>query len=304
MVHLLPLLAAVLVKQAAATTCDCYLSDGSAAAYFRNHGFWDFRSLSQYAGVPPVIDSIDGNLHANHTSDFFVEDSDFTKFWTASQYGDASADFPDVLTYNNLYIQKDTDAGGSNTFLTMRTTRLPNFQTDAGLNSKEKYLHASIRMHARVRGSSGACASVFTYLSTPPGAPLQESDIEILTKEDAHIIHYTNQPSSVQGGAHVVELNGATWEDWATHRLDWTQGNTTYYFNTSEMIKSGFQVPVDPSLIIMDMWSNGGSWSGKMDLGGEAYMHVQWVEILYDEVNSSDCTKVCTIQDPGVVTQK
>ena len=53
-------------------------------------------------------------------------------------------------------------------------------------------MHASIRIRARVAGSPGACAGIFTYLDDE-----QESDIEILTRDDRSTMRATNQPGVV-----------------------------------------------------------------------------------------------------------
>lgn len=89
---------------------------------------------------------------------------------------------------------------------------------------------------ARVRGASGACAGIFTYLGDS-----NEIDIEMLTKEGPGIINYTNQPGSKPGAttryslskaqksarshardlAEAVKRAGIQYSDWHEHRIDW-----------------------------------------------------------------------------------
>ncbi|OAQ59885.1 xylanase [Pochonia chlamydosporia 170] len=284
--------------------CDCYLTDGSSPTYFTSHGFWDFRSLSQYVSSPAVIDSVDGNANSPTTSAFFDWGTPLRDFWAPQQYKNGDTAFPMVKTFNNLYIQAN---GGSNTYLRMRSTRLPGFQTAAELQSNEMLDHASIRMYSRITGSTGACGSVFTYLHSENPADVQESDIEMLTKGDHNLVHYTNQPGvlngePVPGATHEINLpGGKQWSDWTTHRLDWTPGKTTFYADGQQVLVSDFQVPRDKSYVLLNMWSDGGSWTGSMPQGGEATMDVQWVEILHGVTNKERCRNVCSVDLSGEV---
>lgn len=287
--------------------CDCYLSDGRFPTYFKNHGFWDFRSLGQYAKVPPVIQTLDGNKNADFTSPVFNWDSDFAKFWGPQHWAkNEDTAFPMVNSFNNLYIEKNNN-GDSDTFMTMRTSRLPAFQTAAEFESQSPLDHASIRMLAKTHGSSGACTSVFTYKGANQPRDVQECDIEMLTRDDAHYIHYTNQPGVLNGdivpGAsrNVTLPNGLQWSDWVKHRLDWTPGRTTWSANDAEVASQTFQAPRDPSIVLLNAWSDGGEWTDKMPEGGEAYQNVQWIEILYNVADKASCNKVCSVDKSPVV---
>lgn len=288
--------------------CDCYVTDGRFPTTYQNHGFWDFRSLSQYAGVPAVIQDLDGNLNAPVTCPLFDWSNAFTTFWGPQHWKNGNNDFPMAMTYNNLYIEKN-GGGQSDTFMTMRTSRLPGFQTAAELQSMDKHDHASIRMLARSHGSPGACTSVFTYLGAEHLKDVQECDIEMLTRETDTAIHYTNQPSyledgtTVDGASYNVTLpNGLKWSDWITHRLDWTPGRTTLSVNGQETHTQTFQAPRDPSLILLNAWSDGGVWTGKMPSGGEAYQNVQWIEILYNLLPAgAACNRNCSIDKSPLV---
>lgn len=282
--------------------CDCYLSDGRFPAYFKSHGFWDFRSLSQHARVPPVINTIQGNKDADFTSPVFNWESKFTQFWGPQHWAkNENTDFPMVNSYNNLYIEQNTD-GKSDTYMTMRSTRLPGFQTAAEFESINYLNHASIRMMAKTRGSPGACSSVFTYKGAPSLKDVQECDIEILTRDPQTALHYTNQPSYLEDGSTVngasrnISLpNNKKWSDWTKHRIDWTPGRTTWSADNVEVGTQTFQAPRDNSLVILNTWSDGKTWTGKMPQNGEAYQHVQWIEILYNIVDKGSCNRVCSV---------
>lgn len=41
-------------------------------------------------------------------------------------------------------------------------------------------------------------------------------------------------------------------------------------------------MPRKPSGVILNMWSDGGEWSGIMPVGGQAELQVQWVQVLFN----------------------
>ena len=41
-------------------------------------------------------------------------------------------------------------------------------------------------------------------------------------------------------------------------------------------------VPTKPAVLAVNMWSDGGEWSGRMKVGGRATMDVQWIEVVYN----------------------
>lgn len=41
-------------------------------------------------------------------------------------------------------------------------------------------------------------------------------------------------------------------------------------------------IPVTASTLMIDMWSNGGSWSGKMPIWGEANLEIEWIELAFN----------------------
>lgn len=303
------LLAAAPAALAATTVddsqCDCYLSNGTKPTYYANHMFFDFRSLSQYASIPDLISTLEGNANAGFTSDYFNWESEFAQTWGLQNWSNEDADFPMQNTFNNIYIQENTDdVPASDTFLTMRTARHDGFQSASEFETIEQHQYASMRMFARTIGSEGACTAMFTYRDAAELANVQEADIEVLTSDADNVIHYTNQPSytdaggEVEGASETVTLaNGLTWSKWATHRLDWTPDQTVWSVEGLQTAVNSFQVPKDASSLIFNAWSNGGSWTGKMDEGGVAYQQIQWIEILYGPAEASSCQKVCSIDE-------
>ncbi|KAJ4263463.1 hypothetical protein NW762_006282 [Fusarium torreyae] len=298
---------------AIAQDCDCYVTEADGPQYFTGHSFFDFRSLSQYAGVPGLIDTLEGNAQAGYTSAFFSnENSQFRQFWGPQNWWNENEEFPMQNTYNNLYIEDNNDASpSSDTWLTMRTARHNGFQTASEFESILKYQHVSMRMYARTKGSPGACTAMFTYLKGNTLAEVQEADIEILTKDDPIIVHYTNQPSytdeggTVEGAHLDADLpDGLTWSDWAKHTIDWTPDATIWRVNDKENWRNSFQVPRDPAQLSFNAWSDGKDWTGTLPVGGAAYQQIQWIEILHGRTDADSCSRVCSVDgEPGELEQ-
>ncbi|KAF4632916.1 hypothetical protein G7Y89_g5201 [Cudoniella acicularis] len=171
------------------------------------------------------------------------------------------------------------------TYLTLSTTRLQSSQQAGEVYYKPTNLsHASIRVLARVSGAPGAVAGIFTYCNDTT-----ESDIEILSRDPATSIHYSNQPTTTGSGATVPGStwnasmpSGASWTSWNVHRLDWIPGRSAWYVNGVQMAITTVNVPRTPSAFILNMWGNGNAWSGVMDVGAGAELQIQWVEMAFN----------------------
>ncbi|KAI0023282.1 concanavalin A-like lectin/glucanase domain-containing protein [Xylariomycetidae sp. FL0641] len=315
--------------------CDCYLTNASSSNYFTTHKFFDFRSLSRYAKVPnPIEDALDSS-EANATSDFFASDG-WTEYWGTQSWNNSasvrSGDAPVLMVHspNNIYIEKNQDeSAASDTFMTLRTLRLEDYQSAAEFESQSQDYHfLSIRMYARTVGAPGAVTAMFTYKdSGDPNqlAHVQESDLEIRTIDPPDAVQYTNQPSySSQGSDKPEATRNATFPgrrsraEWAVHRMDWTPLNTTWYINGEDVASIKFQTPRDPSMVIFNAWSDGGYWTGNMSVGDEAQLQVQWIELVYNSTgydkrrdvrgttelprrdkkgDEEGCSNVCSIDD-------
>lgn len=145
--------------------------------------------------------------------------------------------------------------------------------------------YASIRLLARIRGNAGAVAGMFTYYNDTV-----ESDIEILTQDSATRVEYSNQPT-VDGKGDVIPgsnfntsiAGGSTqWTDWNVYRLDWLPGRSAWYVNGQMAASTKVNVPEDESMVIVNMWSDGGFWSGNMSVGAEAELQIQWIEMVFN----------------------
>ncbi|KAI1037086.1 hypothetical protein LB503_008963 [Fusarium chuoi] len=281
--------------------CECYLTNGTNSAYYSRHSFYDYRNLGDYAGVPSPVQN--ASRKAGVTSDYFNSDA-WDDSWSIQDWsnrgkgvslsGDATVLM--INSPNNIYIEKNGDKdAASDTFLTMRTMRLPGFQSAAEFDSVSTYHYVSVRMLARVTGSAGACMAIFTYLGGEELADVQEADIEIMTRDPKNRVQYTNQPSFTEDGDDIPKATrngtlpkGVGWDDWVVHRLDWTPKRSTWYANGQEVASIEYQTPKDPAQIILNAWSDGGSWSGNMSLNGAAYMQIQWIDMVYNVTKDNE----------------
>ncbi|WYZ40729.1 hypothetical protein EsH8_IV_001070 [Colletotrichum jinshuiense] len=284
------------------SVCDCFLAN-TTSSYFTNHLFFDFRNLAQYANVTDVLQDWDASANAPATSDYFNSD-DWTSVWGIQSWNNSDKMGKDgndatvrmVNSPNNIYIEKNTDNdASSDTFMSMRTVRLKDFQTSAEMESVSMGYHfVSVRMLARTIGDPGACTALFTYREADKYADVQEADIEVLTRDPDDRIQYTNQPSFDSEGNTIDRStqngtmpSGTSWREWAVHRLDWNSKSSTWLVDGRKTSSISFQVPHDPSRVMLNSWSDGGSWSGIMNVGGSAVMQVQWLEMVFNTTEAS-----------------
>lgn len=273
--------------------CDCYLTNGTNQAFYAQHRFYDFRALQEYSGVPDLLTSQTSTTYASNTSDFFESD-DWNSAWNIQNWNNSDqlgATVPTLFinSPNNVYIESEAETGNE-TFLTMRTARLPNFQSGAEIHSiAYSYHYLSLRILARTTGNMGGVTAMFTYLAADDPANVQEADLEIRTVDPRTVIQYTNQPSVTDDGAVETQASvnatmpyGLSWTDWAVHRLDWTPTQSTWYVDGQPIATISYQVPRDPTSVLFNVWSDGGSWAGNMSVGGSAYMNIQWIEMVFN----------------------
>lgn len=286
--------------------CDCYLTNGSVPEYYTDHRFFDFRSLSEHVSIPDIDDTLSESA-AEPIADNYFKSDDWTESWRVQHWNNTKnlkkslADenknndkIPMTNSFSNVYIQKNEDEDASSeTFLTMRTKRLEEFQTAAEFESADEYHFASVRMLARTIGSPGAITALFTYRDGGSLAKVQEADIEILTRGPRDQIRYTNQPSYTEEGDDIPQATknatipgGREWSEWLVHRLDWTPKASVWYIDGVEAARIEFQTPRDPSQVVLNAWSDGGIWSGKMEVNDEAFMQIQWIDMVFNRTES------------------
>lgn len=276
--------------------CNCFRTNGSSQGYFAYHRFHDYRNVAAASPAPAVVSNVNSATNAPPTSNFFAA-AQWTSDWSIQNWNNSGDLNPDggatvlrINSPNNIYIEQSKDSDPSYTsYLTLRTSRLPGFQSAAEIDSTEQnYHYMSARFMARVVGSAGACAGMFTYLGNSNPNKIQEADIEILTGGPRNKVQYTNQPSTVNGNdVPQATINGTVpyvrdWSVWNIYRMDWMPKQTSWYMNGMSVANISFQTPTDPAGLILNMWSDGGVWTGNMSLYDEAYLQIQWIELVYN----------------------
>lgn len=266
--------------------CSCYVVPSGAQSntpeYFQYYRFYDFRNLSgAMQNVPLINNSQNASLVPTWQPEIFNSD-DFVADWGMQNWSTpASEDFPVPMSnsYANIFIGKDRNS----TFLSLRTSRLNDYQTAGEMENQQKNLmHVSMRMYGRVKGASGAVAGFFTFFDDN-----NESDIEVLTRDPEDQIRYTNQPSvDKQGNEITAASTGPTnlpaWNEWQTHRIDWLPKHSYWYLNNKQVAANTYSVPRKPSFLVLNMWGNGGEWSGNMTAGDQAEFQIQWIEMTFN----------------------
>lgn len=111
------------------------------------------------------------------------------------------------------------------------------------------------------------------------------------------------------------------WTDWHTHRIDWVDSKSSWFVDGRHYLDKAYGVPTVPSYLILNMWSDGGVWSGEMQPLHEARLEIEWVEMVFNVSDESpsrsrsktrrrllrrasqaagdDCRVVCTVDDAG-----
>lgn len=156
----------------------------------------------------------------------------------------------------------------------------------ARLNNETVGINQTITLHEGLP-PSGACAGIFTYHDR-----ITESDIEILTRDPSHVVHYANQPDydfendrEIPGASTIAEIP-VPWTTWATHRLDWLPDISRWLVNDQIVDARTYRVPDLQSMVVLNLWSDGGLWTGDMKLGDSIYMGIEYIELIYNR--SSD----------------
>lgn len=180
-----------------AGNCSCYVVNSGASStptYFQYHRFWDFRQIAadtgnSYVSTPPTVnDTQDSGLEPVWNPEFFDTQTWHADWQIMNWSKNATEEFPVrmVNSLANVYLQQDESENGS--YVTLRTTRLEDFQSAAEVENLQKnMLHASMRIYGRVRGAKGAVAGFFTFADDD-----NETDVEILTSDSENTIRYVS----------------------------------------------------------------------------------------------------------------
>ncbi|KAJ5120300.1 Endo-1-3(4)-beta-glucanase [Penicillium bovifimosum] len=258
----------------------------------------------------------------------------FERDWSSQNWKrDGSFISPVVMvnSKSNVFFTRDHERQDPHaTYLVMRTTRFSNYTSAAEIETRLRDIYrCSLRVRLRFlptnfivsepaqsqewppnnpkrhprpppndhpitvpdgKPSPGACAGIFTYhdLTT-------ESDIEILTRDPSHRVHYANQPDydfaadeEIPGASTIADLP-VPWTNWSTHRLDWQADMSRWFVDGQIQDARSYGVPELQSMIVLNLWSDGGLWTGDMGIGDSVYLGVEYIELAYNR--SSDVSR-------------
>ncbi|KAF1940093.1 concanavalin A-like lectin/glucanase [Clathrospora elynae] len=288
-----------------AAECNQFSTNGSTAARYDFYRFYDFRNLHISGDSPSISASSNGKSK-------IVAATPWSSGWDSKNWHRPAAKedtLPMQYAPSELSISNNTDAPEQHsTYLTLHTTLLQDgTQLAAELDYTEyNVTYASMRMSARVHGARGAVAGFFTYHNDT-----NESDIEIMTGDPSSQVHYSNQPTtnpetdaSIPDATFNVSMAAdASTSTWNVYRLDWVSNRSAWYLNGAQSASTEVNVPGAESMLILNLWSNGGKFSGRMETGDEAWFDIQWVELLFNTTASASAPgggTVCSAEhSPG-----
>ncbi|KAJ5479524.1 hypothetical protein N7530_005033 [Penicillium desertorum] len=258
----------------------------------------------------------------------------FERDWSSQNWERRSTPVAPVLMINskhNVFFTQDSDEDDPRaTYLVLRTTRFSEYTSTAEIETRIRNIYrCSLRVRLRLLPASsvvsqpplhkewpprdpkrhrvapfnngtiplhgnrppyGACAGIFTYHDATC-----ESDIEILTRDPSHRVHYANQPDydfdadrEIPGASTIAEVP-VPWTRWSTHRLDWLSDMSRWYVNNEMQDAKSYGVPDLESMVILNLWSNGGLWTGDMRIGDSIYLGIEYIELVYNR--SSDVSR-------------
>ncbi|PLB35919.1 glycoside hydrolase family 16 protein [Aspergillus candidus] len=213
----------------------------------------------------------------------------------------------------NVFLTPHPDAPAPATTLMLRATRHADHTSTAEIESTiDSIKHCSLRVRMRLVNLSptpgpvppGVCAGLFIYNSAT-----SESDIEILTHDPLTMAHYANQPdydpvtdAIIPGSMVIVPDLPRPWTEWSTHRLDWVPGESAWYADGKLVARLAYGVMQTEGRPILNLWSDGGGWTGDMPVGSSVGMAIEWVQLAYNLTTDAvgQCETVCDVEQMGV----
>lgn len=87
----------------------------------------------------------------------------------------------------------------------------------------------------------------------------------------------------IPGASSKVDMPAfAYWTDWHDYRLDWSATHSRWFLDGELMLEKTYSVPQTPMTLILNLWSDSGSWSGQMAVGDTVELGVQWVDMVFN----------------------
>jgi hypothetical protein len=139
---------------------------------------------------------------------------------------------------------------------------------------------ARFSVHA---ASEGSVAGFFFYANDT-----QEIDVEIPSRFPEAAVHLANQPST---SLDVYSPNNATRDMVQEYRFDWSEGATSWYIENvpAWSVEGGDKdVPVVDGTISLNMWGNGGPFSGKTPPSTDNVMRIESITMYFNTSSKAE----------------
>lgn len=168
---------------------------------------------------------------------------------------------------------------------------------------EQEVLYGSFRAEFRVlveeETKGGACAGFFYYFVRPPPAPASwmraqrnadllqddksEIDIEIITSDDTHSVHYTKHLGA--NSSTSKDFLREPFTSFQEHRFDWSP-HALYFYQNGERVKTlGGKIPDKPGHIHINLWADDSEWTGR-PADRDVRMEVRRVALYYNTSRS------------------
>ncbi|RPA88276.1 concanavalin A-like lectin/glucanase [Ascobolus immersus RN42] len=290
--------------------CDCFTTTSSRGKtiLYANYEYHDFRSF------PSTLSASDASVKSLKSTPLTTNKT-FTDDWSIQDWKsqiNPEADFSVVNQVSNILpIQRSalkTSSSGADgvdeSQLLLRsykpTGSKQQYAAEMEHRNKDVFT-ASVRVNASMYGDPGAVIGIFFYRDGK-----SETDLEILTRDKHNIVRCTNQPALDEDGneipeaSTIVEIDGS-WTDHHEWRIDWEDDLNSWFYDGEKIAEKSWGVMKKNGYFVMNVWGDGGEWSGKMKEGGEAGLRVSQIGMVYNTTKDRDdgveCERICDVDD-------
>jgi hypothetical protein len=290
--------------------CDCFSTTSSRGdtLIYGNYEYHDFRSF------PSLLSASDTSTKSLKSTPL-TTNSSFTESWSIQDWTsqiNPEADFSVVNQVSNILpIQRsdlktssnDADGSGESQLLLRSYKPKGSKQQFAAEmeNRNRDVFTASVRVNASMYGDPGAVIGIFFYRNGK-----SETDLEILTRDKTNVVRCTNQPALDEEGDEIPEAStivtiDGKWTDHHEWRIDWEEDLSSWFLDGDKIADKTYGVMEKSGYFVMNVWGDGGEWSGKMKEGGEAGLKVSEMGMLFNTSaqhgKKLKCKTICDVDD-------
>ncbi|KAB5511532.1 concanavalin A-like lectin/glucanase domain-containing protein [Coniochaeta sp. 2T2.1] len=146
--------------------------------------------------------------------------------------------------------------------------------------TRRDILYGSFRAsYSVIAQSPGSVAGFFFYANDT-----QEIDIEIQSKTNNQTVHLGNQPASF---ANIYLPNNGVVTEMHDYRFDWLKDETTFYLDGVPAGGFAQDTPITNGTISLNMWGNGGTFSGPQTPTTDNIMAISKIMIYFNTSSAS-----------------